>query len=265
MSSRRAGAASRSRRTSSPRARPATCARGTAYRTRSRCSCTRSRGRRRRCCSSAWRRRRSRIAGSRTWRACRPRSPRAAAMASLIYSAITSLDGYVADENGNFDWAAPDEDVHRFVNDLERPVGTYLYGRRMYDVMVYWETADTGPDQPPYIQDYAEIWQQANKIVYSKTLETVSSARTTLERDFDPGAVRQLKPEAPRDISVGGPELAGEAIKAGLVDEYQLFVSPVLVGGGTPALPQGVRLDLELLDERRFGNGTVYLRYRTTA
>jgi len=186
-------------------------------------------------------------------------------MASLIYSAITSLDGYVADENGNFDWAAPDEDVHRFVNDLERPVGTYLYGRRMYDVMVYWETADTGPDQPPYIQDYAEIWQQANKIVYSKTLETVSSARTTLERDFDPGAVRQLKAEAARDISVGGPELAGEAIKAGLVDEYQLFVSPVLVGGGTPALPQGVRLDLELLDERRFGNGTVYLRYRTTA
>ena len=186
-------------------------------------------------------------------------------MASLIYSAITSLDGYVADENGNFDWAAPDEDVHRFVNDLERPVGTYLYGRRMYDVMVYWETADTGPDQPPLIQDYAEIWQQANKIVYSKTLETVSSARTTLERDFDPGAVRQLKAEAARDISVGGPELAGEAIKAGLVDEYQLFVSPVLVGGGTPALPQGVRLDLELLDERRFGNGTAYLRYRTTA
>jgi dihydrofolate reductase len=186
-------------------------------------------------------------------------------MARLIYSAITSLDGYVADENGNFDWAAPDEDVHRFVNDLERPVGTYLYGRRMYDVMVYWETADTGPDQPPYIQDYAEIWQQADKIVYSKTLETVSSARTTLERDFDPGAVRQLKAEAARDISVGGPELAGEAIKAGLVDEYQLFVSPVLVGGGTPALPQGVRLDLELLDERRFGNGTVYLRYRTTA
>ena len=186
-------------------------------------------------------------------------------MASLIYSAITSLDGYVADENGNFDWAAPDEDVHRFVNDLERPVGTYLYGRRMYDVMVYWETADTGPDQPPLIQDYAEIWQQADKIVYSKTLETVSSARTTLERDFDPGAVRQLKAEAARDISVGGPELAGEAIKAGLVDEYQLFVSPVLVGGGTPALPQGVRLDLELLDERRFGNGTVYLRYRATA
>ena len=186
-------------------------------------------------------------------------------MAKLIYSAITSLDGYVADEKGNFDWAAPDEDVHRFVNDLERPVGTYLYGRRMYDVMVYWETADTGPDQPPLIQDYAEIWQQANKIVYSKTLETVSSARTTLERDFDPGAVRQLKAEAARDISVGGPELAGEAIKAGLVDEYQLFVSPVLVGGGTPALPQGVRLDLELLDERRFGNGTAYLRYRTTA
>ena len=186
-------------------------------------------------------------------------------MASLVYSAITSLDGYVADENGNFDWAAPDEDVHRFVNDLERSVGTYLYGRRMYDVMVYWETADPGPDQPPYIQDYAEIWQQADKIVYSKTLETVSSARTTLERDFDPEAVRQLKAEAARDISVGGPKLAGEAIKAGLVDEYQLFVSPVLVGGGTRSLPRGVRLELELLDERRFANGTVYLRYRTMA
>src|SRR3954470_14494559 len=199
MSSRRAGAASRSGRTSSPRARPATCARGTAYRTRSRCSCTRSRGRRRRCCSSAWRRRRSRIAGSRTWRACRPRSPRAAAMASLIYSAITSLDGYVADENGNFDWAAPDEDVHRFVNDLERPVGTYLYGRRMYDVMVYWETA---ADEPTVTGDFARIWRGADKIVYSRTLDATPSARTRLERELDPDAVRRLKARASRDISI---------------------------------------------------------------
>jgi dihydrofolate reductase len=185
-------------------------------------------------------------------------------MASLIYSAITSLDGYVADEKGNFDWAAPDEEVHSFVNDLERPVGTYLYGRRMYDVMAYWETAEAGPDEPPCVQDYAEIWQRADKIVYSQTLETATSARTRIERDFDPEAVRRLKAEADRDLGVGGPGLAGEAIKAGLVDEYHLFVVPVVVGGGTPSLPQGVRLDLELLDERRFGNGTVYLRYGTT-
>jgi dihydrofolate reductase len=184
-------------------------------------------------------------------------------MASLIYSAITSLDGYVADESGKFEWAAPDEEVHSFVNDLERPVGTYLYGRRMYDVMAYWETADTELGQP-YVQAYAEIWQQADKIVYSKTLETASSARTRIEREFDPEAVRQLKAEAERDIGVGGPGLAAEAIKAGLVDEYHLFVVPVVVGGGTPSLPQGVRLELELLDERRFGNGTVYLRYGTT-
>jgi dihydrofolate reductase len=185
-------------------------------------------------------------------------------MARLIYSAITSLDGYVADENGNFDWAAPDEDVHRFVNDLERPIGTYLYGRRMYDVMAYWENADTAPGQPPYAQAFAEIWQQAEKIVYSRTLETVSSAKTRLEREFDPEAVRRLKAEAARDISVGGPGLAAEAIRAGLVDEYQLFVVPAVVGGGTASLPQGVRLELELLDERRFRNGTVYLRYRST-
>jgi len=184
-------------------------------------------------------------------------------MAKLIYSAITSLDGYVADEDGNFDWAAPDAEMHSFVNDLERPVGTYLYGRRMYEVMAYWETAHTLADQPPFIQDFAEIWQAADKIVYSRTLETVSSARTRIERDFDPEAVRQMKTAAGRDITVGGPELAAQAIKARLVDEYHLFVVPMVVGGGTQFLPDNVRLELELMDERRFGNGTVHLHYRT--
>ena len=184
-------------------------------------------------------------------------------MAKLIYSAITSLDGYVADEDGNFDWAAPDEEVHTFVNDLERAVGTYLYGRRMYEVMTYWETAHTLADQPPYIRDFAEIWHAADKIVYSTTLETVSSARTRIERDFDPEAVRQLKARAGRDITVGGSDLAAQAIRAGLVDECHLFVTPIVVGGGNPSLPNNVRLELELLDERRFGNGVVHLHYRT--
>ena len=184
-------------------------------------------------------------------------------MANLIYSTIASLDGYVADENGNFDWAAPDEEVHSFVNDLERPVGTYLYGRRMYEVMVFWETAHTLSDQSPVEQDFAQIWQAADKIVYSRTLETVSSARTRIERDFDPEAVRQLKAAAKRDITVGGPDLAAQAIKAGLVDEYQLFLTPIVVGGGKQSLPDNVRLELELLDERRFGSGVVYLHYRT--
>jgi dihydrofolate reductase len=183
-------------------------------------------------------------------------------LAKLIYSAIASLDGYVADEDGNFDWAAPDEEVHSFVNDLERPVGTYLYGRRMYEVMTYWETAKTLADQPSFIRDFGKIWQAADKIVYSKTLETAASARTRIERDFDPEAIRQLKAAAERDLTVGGPDLAAQAIKAGLVDELHLFVTPVVVGGGKKALPDNVRLKLELLDERRFGNGTVYLRYR---
>jgi dihydrofolate reductase len=184
-------------------------------------------------------------------------------MAKLIYSAITSLDGYVADQDGNFDWSAPDEEVHSFVNDLERPIGTYLYGRRMYEVMVYWETAHPFADQPPFIQDFAQIWQAADKIVYSKSLETVSSARTRIERDFDAEAVRQMKATAGRDITVGGPELAAQAIKAGLVDEYHLFVGPIVVGGGKQSLPNNVRVKLELLDEHRFGNGVVHLRYRT--
>jgi dihydrofolate reductase len=185
-------------------------------------------------------------------------------MAKLIYSAIASLDGYMADEEGNFDWAEPDEEVHTFINDLERPVGTYLLGRRMYEVMIYWETIALA-DQPPFIQDFAEIWQAADKIVFSKTLETVSSARTRIERDFDPEAVRQLKASGGRDITVGGPELAAHAFKAGLIDECQVFLAPIAVGGGKRALPDNVRLQLELLDERRFGNGVVHLRYRTAA
>jgi dihydrofolate reductase len=183
-------------------------------------------------------------------------------MGKLIYGAITSLDGYVADEDGNFDWAAPDEEVHAFVNDLERPIGTYLYGRRMYEVMIYWETALGVADQPSYIRDFAEIWQAADKIVYSNTLETVSSARTRIERSFDPDAVRLMKAMAERDISIGGPDLAAQAIRAGLVDECHLFLTPAVVGGGKQSLPDKVRLQLELLDERRFGSGVVYLRYR---
>jgi dihydrofolate reductase len=184
-------------------------------------------------------------------------------MAKLIYSAITSLDGYVADEDGNFDWAEPDEEVHTFVNDLERPIGTYLYGRRMYEVMVFWETPLTLADQAAFMKDYAQIWQAADKIVYSKTLKAVTSASTHIERDFDPEAVRQMKARASRDISVGGPELAGQAIKAGLVDEYHQFVTPVIVGGGNRFLPDSVRVKLHLLDERRFSNGVVHLHYRT--
>jgi dihydrofolate reductase len=185
-------------------------------------------------------------------------------MAKLIYSAITSLDGYAADEDGNFDWAAPGEEVHRFVNDLERPIGTHLYGRRMYEVMAYWETAEAATDQPTAMQDYAAIWQTADKIVYSRTLEAASSARTRIERNFDPGAVRELKASAGPDIGVGGPELAAQAIRAGLVDEYHLFLTPIVVGGGKQALPDDVRFELELLDERRFGNGVVHLHYRTS-
>jgi dihydrofolate reductase len=183
-------------------------------------------------------------------------------MAKLIYSAITSLDGYVADEDGNFDWAEPDEEMHTFVNELERPVGTYLYGRRMYEVMGAWETMDLS-EQPPFIRDYAEIWRAADKIVYSRTLGMVSSARTRIERDFDPGSIRRLKALERPDISVGGPDLAAQAIEAGLVDECHLFLTPIVVGGGKRSLPNNVRLKLELLDERRFGNGVVHLHYRS--
>ena len=184
-------------------------------------------------------------------------------MAKLIYSAIASLDGYVADEDGNFDWAAPDEEVHTFVNDLERSVGTYLLGRRMYQVMDVWETDHTLADHSPVTRDFAQIWQAADKIVYSKTLETASTTRTRIERDFDPEVVRQMKARAGRDISVGGPELAAQAIKAGLVDEWHLFVTPIVVGGGKRSLPDDVRVKLELLDERRFEGGVVHLHYLT--
>jgi dihydrofolate reductase len=183
-------------------------------------------------------------------------------VARLIYTAITSLDGYVADADGSFDWAAPSEEVHAFVNDLERPVGTYLYGRRLYDVMVAWETMPNLAEQPAPIQDYARIWQAANKIVYSRTLHATSSARTRIERDFDPEAIRGMKAEAARDISIGGPTLAASAIRAGLIDEYHLFLNPIVVGGGTQALPDHVRVTLELVGERRFGGGVVYLHYR---
>ena len=183
-------------------------------------------------------------------------------MARLTYSAIMSVDGYTADADGNFDWAAPDEEVLRFVNDLERRAGTYLLGRRMYEALKFWEGKHALPGLSPDMQDFARIWQSADKIVYSTTLQEPSTARTEIRRDFDPTVVRELKAAAGRDLTVGGPDLAAQAIRAGLVDEYQLFLVPVVVGGGTLALPQNVRLNLELVDEHRFSNGVAYLCYR---
>jgi dihydrofolate reductase len=182
-------------------------------------------------------------------------------VAKLIYSAIASLDGFVADEEGKFDWGEPDEEVHSFINDLEREVGTYLYGRRMYEVMVAWEDMDTH-DQPAHMRDFAEIWRGADKVVYSKTLDTATTPRTRIERTFDPEVVQRMKASAERDLSVGGPELAAHAFRAGLVDECHLFFAPIVVGGGKRSLPNDVRLKLELTDERRFGTGFAYLRYR---
>ena len=181
-------------------------------------------------------------------------------MARLIYLTLASLDGYIADEDGRFDWAAPDDEVHAFVNELERSIATHLFGRRMYETMAYWESPANTADQSAAVQEYGEIWRAADKVVYSRTLETVSSARTRIERELDPAAVRRLKETTSGDLSIGGPELAAQAIEAGLVDEYHLFLAPVVVGAGKRALPD-VRLNLELLDERRFANGTVYLRY----
>jgi dihydrofolate reductase len=178
----------------------------------------------------------------------------------LIYSSIASVDGYVADASGSFAWAEPDEEVHAFVNDLERNVGTFLLGRRMYEVLVAWETMEVD-DDPPVIQDFAGIWRDADKIVYSTTLASPSSARTRIERRFDPDAVRRLKTSTDRDVGVGGPGLAAHALGAGLVDEIHLFLVPVAVGGGIRFFPDGVRSDLELRDERRFAGGTVFLRY----
>jgi dihydrofolate reductase len=177
---------------------------------------------------------------------------------------IASLDGYIADEDGKFDWAEPDQEVHTFINDLERPVGTYLLGRRMYEVLAYWDDPPALDEQPSFVQEFAEIWRAADKVVYSRTLETARTARTRIARDFDPEAIRQLKAQSDRDVTVGGPDLAAQAIEAGLVDECHLFLVPVVVGGGKRSLPVHVRWKLELLDERRFTNGTVYLRYRAS-
>ena len=182
-------------------------------------------------------------------------------MGKLIYAAIASADGYVEDAAGAFDWAAPGEELLCFINDLERPVGTYLYGRRMYQTMLYWETAHTLPDQPSSFREFTGIWQAAEKVVFSTTIESVSSVRTRIERNFNPDVVQQLKSAAEQDMTVAGADLAGQAIKAGLVDELRLFLVPAIVGGGKHALPDGVRSDLELLDTRRFACGAVYLRY----
>ena len=182
-------------------------------------------------------------------------------MGRLIYSAIASADGYVVDRSGDFSWAAPDEEVHQYVNDLERPIGTYLYGRRMYETMTFWETAGTDPDEHEVVRDYAEVWRAADKVVYSRTLRSTTSARTRIEHDLDPAAVRRLKESSPRDLSIGGAELAGVALAAGLVDEVRLFLHPVLVGGGRRALPDDVRIGLRLLDLRRFSSDVAHLRY----
>ena len=186
-------------------------------------------------------------------------------MAKLIYSYLASLDGYVADEGGEFGWAAPDEEVHAFINELERPIGTYLYGRRMYETMVGWETDPTLADRSRVMRDFANLWRAAEKIVYSRTLEAVSTARTRVERDFDPEAVRHMKAASEGDIAVGGAELASQALRAGLVDECHLFVAPIVVGAGKRLWPEGLRLELALLDQRRFRHGMVHLRYGARA
>jgi dihydrofolate reductase len=183
-------------------------------------------------------------------------------LGKLIYSMITSLDGYVSDRDGNFGWSAPEEELHEFINEQTASVGTYLYGRRMYETMVYWETAHALPDVPPHILAWARLWQATDKVVYSTTLDEVASRRTRIERAFDADAVRRLKADSDRDLTIDGPHLAAHAIRAGLVDEYQLFVAPTIVGGGNAFFPDDVRVDLELLDQRRFSNGVMFLRYR---
>lgn len=182
-------------------------------------------------------------------------------MAKLIYSMITSLDGFVSDGDGNFGWGAPEQESHEFVNELSKSIGTYLYGRRVYETMLYWETAHLEPDQPPFILEYARIWQATDKVVYSTTLNEVASARTRIERTFDPEAIRRLKAESELDITVDGPNLAAQAIRAGLVDEYQPYIGPAIVGAGNKFFPEGIRAEIKLLDERRFGNGVMWLRY----
>ncbi|MBZ0318039.1 MAG: dihydrofolate reductase family protein [Anaerolineae bacterium] len=186
-------------------------------------------------------------------------------MSKLIYFMPMSLDGFIAGETDSLDWSVPDEEVMAFINDRHRPIGTYLYGRKNYEVMTVWETPDVIPSLTPAMMDFARIWQAADKLVYSKSLETVSTTKTRLEREFDPQAVRDLKAQLPHDISVAGPNLAAQAIRAGLVDEYQLLVVPTMLGGGKRVLPSNVDIKLDLLDERRVGNGWVYLHYRTRA
>ena len=183
-------------------------------------------------------------------------------MARLIYVSNVSLDGYIEDEHGSFDWTAPDDELFTFITDLVRPVGTYLYGRRMYDTMALWETDPALAAQSELMADFANVWQAASKVVYSTTLDAVSTANTQLERAFDPASVRAMKASATSDLTIGGPELAGQAIAAGLVDECHLLIRPIVVGGGKPALPSGTRADLDLLDARRVGSGVAYLRYR---
>ncbi len=182
-------------------------------------------------------------------------------MARLVYTAIASLDGYTADAGGGFEWAAPDEEVHAFVNDLERRIGTYLYGRRLYETMKVWQTLEL-QGQPPVVRDFAELWRAADKVVYSNTLAEASTPRTRVEREFDPAAVRRLVDAASRDVSVGGPSLAAQTVRAGIIDDYHLFLHPVVIGGGTRALPDDVQVRLELADERRFASGVVHLHYR---
>lgn len=183
-------------------------------------------------------------------------------MAKLIYVANVSLDGYIEDEHGSFDWTAPDDELFAFVTDLVRPVGTYLYGRRLYDTMAVWETDRALAAQSELMADFANVWQAADKVVYSTSLDAVSTAKTRLERHFDPASVREMKASATSDLSVGGAELAGQALEAELADECHLLVRPILIGGGKPALPSGTRSELELLDVNRFSNGAVYVRYR---
>jgi dihydrofolate reductase len=186
-------------------------------------------------------------------------------MGRLIYAALMSVDGYIEDAAGRFDWAEPDAEVHSYINDLERSIGTHLYGRRMYETMMVWETVGDDAEVGPIEAAYGRVWRELDKVVFSRTLAAVPTPRTRLEREFDPDSVRQMKEVSDHDLSISGPNLAAHAFAANLIDEVQLFVFPVIVGGGKAALPGGVQLPLRLLGERRFDNGAVHLRYATAA